>query len=191
MRRQDLVGYDCFWTCNVSIKRQFMLEHGMFDEAFLFNEDVICGHQLDQAGMRLHFVPSARGEHIHQLTLAGLPAKAEFTGRWIFATVRRLPERAVLERYGVLGPELGWWRWARRVARRTLFRVVDNPITHVVLRALGAGSGRRNRWSDLHYGLLFRRWVVAGYHRARREAASNEGAASDGKAAGWHNRGDL
>jgi glycosyltransferase involved in cell wall biosynthesis len=188
MRHQDVVGYDCFWTCNVSIKRQFMLEHGMFDESFLFNEDVICGHQLDRAGMRLHFVPAARGEHIHQLTLTGLPAKAEFTGRWIYATVRRLPERAVLERYGVLGPELGWWRWSRRVVRRTLFRVIDNPITHLVLQALGATNGRRSRWSDLHYGLLFRRWVVAGYHHARGEAAGSQ--ASGIKAAGWHNRGD-
>jgi glycosyltransferase involved in cell wall biosynthesis len=190
IRGIDQVGYDYFWTCNVSFKRQFMLEHGMFDERFLFNEDVICGHKLDRAGMCLHFVPEARGQHLHQLTLAGLPAKAEFTGRWIYATVRELPEPAVIERYGVLSPELGPWRFARRLVRRIAFRVVDNPLTHAMLRALGSENGRRNRWSDIHYGLLFRRWVVAGYYKALREAAGARSQSPSGEGAGWRNRGD-
>lgn len=190
IRGCDEVGYDYFWTCNISVKRSFMLEHGMFDERFLFNEDVICGHKLDRAGMRLHFVPQARGQHLHQLTVAGLPAKAEFTGRWIFATVRELPEPAVLERYGVLSPKLGWRRFVKRLVRRTAFRIIDNPLTHAMLRALGSENGRRSRWSDLHYTLIYRRWIVAGYHKARREArgaAPKHDTAAD---AGWHDRGD-
>jgi glycosyltransferase involved in cell wall biosynthesis len=170
IRGRDVVPYDYFWSCNVSVKRDFMLEHGMFDERFLFNEDVILGHKLDRAGMRLHFVEAARGEHLHQLTLAGLRAKAEYAGGWIYATVRVIPERAVMERYGVLAPELGWRLYAKRLLKRIAFRIVDNPLTHLVLRALGAENGKRSRWSDMHYGLLHRRWVVAGYHKARREA---------------------
>lgn len=189
IRGQDVVGYDYFWTCCVSVKRDFMLAHGRFDERFLFNEDVLCGHQLHSAGMVLHFVADARGEHLHQLTTAGLPAKAEFTGRWIHATVQALPEPAVFERYGVLAPQLGPRRYAKRLLRRSVFRLVDNPLTHAVLRLLGATNGRRSRVSDWHYGLLFRRWVVAGYHRARREAA-RRGAVGAPSGAGWHDRGD-
>jgi hypothetical protein len=139
--------------------------------------------------MVLHFVADARGEHLHQLTTAGLPAKAEFTGRWIHATVQALPEPAVFERYGVLAPQLGPRRYAKRLLRRSVFRLVDNPLTHAVLRLLGATNGRRSRVSDWHYGLLFRRWVVAGYHRARREAA-RRGAVGAPSGAGWHDRGD-
>ncbi len=187
IRDGAVVGYDYFWTCCVSMKRSFMLERGMFDERFLFNEDVICGHRLNRAGMRLHFVKAARGEHLHQLTTAGLPAKAEFTGRWIYATVKEIPEREVFDRYGVLSPKLGPRLYLRRLVRRLAFRVLDNPLTHAVLRGLlGAGSGQRSRWSDLHYMLLFRRGVVAGYHRARREDARRQG--RDGSA--WLNRGD-
>lgn len=190
IRGCDEVGYDYFWTCNISVKRSFMLEHGMFDERFLFNEDVICGHKLDRAGMRLHFVPKARGEHLHQLTTAGLPAKAEFTGRWIYATVRELPEAAVIDRYGVLSLKLGWRLYTKRLVRRLAFRFVDNPLTHAALRALGAESGRRGRWSDLHYRLLFRRWIVAGYHKARREARGARPLPGSGAQAGWKDRGD-
>ncbi len=187
MRGRDVVGYDYFWSCNVSVKRDFMLEHGMFDERFLFNEDVVLGHKLDRAGMRLHFVPEARGEHLHQLTLAGVPAKAEYAGRWIYATVQELPERAVMERYGVLSPALGWRRYAKRVVRRIAFRIIDNPLTHAVLRALGAENGKRSRWSDMHYGLLHRRWVVAGYHKARREAGGGRPASLTAAGSGQRN----
>lgn len=192
IRGQGIVGYDYFWTCCVSVKRDFMRQHGLFDERFLFNEDVICGHQLHRAGMVLHFVEDARGEHLHQLTTAGLPAKAEFTGRWIHATVQALPEPEVFERYGVLAPQLGARRYAKRLLRRAAFRLIDNPLTHVLLRALGAVNGRRSRFSDWHYGLLFRRWVVAGYHHARREAARPAGHAQavGTGGAGWRDRGD-
>lgn len=184
IRGRGVVGYDYFWTCCVSVKRQFMLAQGMFDEKFLFNEDVICGHKLHRAGMQLHFVEGARGEHLHQLTAAGLPAKAEFTGRWIYATVQALPEREVLDRYGVLAPQLGPWLYAKRLLRRLAFRVVDNPLTHALLRALGANNGRRSRYSDMHLMLQYRRRVVAGYHKARREAGRA------GLHEAWRDRGD-
>jgi len=174
IRGRDVVAYDYFWSCNVSVKRDFMLEHGMFDERFLFNEDVVLGHKLDRAGMRLHFLPAARGEHLHQLKLEGLRAKAHHAGRWIYATVQELPDKEVIERYGVLSPRLGGRLYAKRLVRRIAFRIVDNPVTHAVLRALGAENGKRSRWSDMHYGLLHRRWVVAAYHEARREAGGGK-----------------
>ena len=186
IRGQDRVSYLYFWTCNVSFKRRFMLEQGMFDEAFLYNEDVICGHKLNRNGMELHFHPAARGEHLHQLTAAGLPAKGVFTGRWIHATVQALPEPEIIDRYGVLSPRLPPLRYARRLLNRALFRAIDNPLTDLALKAMGALNGRRSRASDWYYYLQFRRCIVAGYHQARRAALANA-ARTDG---GWTNRGE-
>lgn len=192
IRHHNPVSYLYFWTCNVSFKRAFMLEHGMFDEKFLYNEDVICGHKLNRAGMELHFVEAARGEHLHQLKASGLPAKGRFTGRWIYATVQAIRAPEVLDRYGVLAAELGPVKYAKRVLNRLAFRIVDNPLTNATLKALGAENGRRSRWSDMYYYLLFRRRIVAGYHEARREAQRKVAHASrqaDGDR-GWLDRGE-
>jgi hypothetical protein len=70
----------------------------------------------------------------------------------------------------VLAPEIGLRRYLKRLVSRLLFRVVDNPLTHAVLRALGARNGHRSRVSDWHYYLILRRHIVAGYHQARRES---------------------
>lgn len=184
IRGQSRVSYLYFWTCNVSFKRQFMLDKGMFDEAFLYNEDVILGHKLDRNGMHLHFHPAARGEHLHQLQASGLPAKGIFTGRWIYATVQALPVPEIIDRYGVLSPKLPPLRFAKRLLNRLLFRAIDNPLTDIALRAAGALNGKRSKVSDWYYYLLFRRSIVAGYHQARRAA---HGARTDG---GWTNRGE-
>ena len=187
IRHHNPVSYLYFWTCNLSFKRQFMLDHGMFDEAFLYNEDVICGHKLGQAGMELHFCPAARGEHLHQLKASGLAAKGIFTGRWIYATVQALPVPEIIDRYGVLSPRLGWRRYAKRMLNRIAFRAIDNPLTHALLRALGSQRDQRSKVSDWHYTLLFRRHIVMGYHQARR-AAQRSGAARVDR--GWLDRGE-
>ena len=172
IRHLDRVSYVYFWTCNVSVKRTFMLEKGMFDERFLGHEDVLLGHQLDRAGMHLHFHPAARGDHLHHLRPSNLATRGLFLGRWIYEIVRHLPEPAIIDRFGVLSAKLGPRRFVTRLARRVAFRAIDNPLTHAVLRRLGATDGHRSRASDLYYYLELRRSVVAGYSRAKREARS-------------------
>jgi glycosyltransferase involved in cell wall biosynthesis len=190
MRGHNPVSYLFFWTCNVSFKRSFMLERGMFDEKFLYNEDVICGYKLHHAGMELHFVEAARGEHLHQLKASGLPAKGTFTGRWIYATVQAIRAPEVLDRYGVLAPEIGPLRYLKRLANRAVFRIVDNPLTHLLLRSLGAERGHRSRWSDMYYYLLFRRHIVAGYHQARQEARRQRSEQARTADKAWVDRGE-
>src|SRR5450432_682162 len=75
VRNLERLSYLHFWTCNVSVKRQFMLEAGMFDERFLFYEDMICGNRLASHGMQLHFLPEARGQHLHQATASSVPTR--------------------------------------------------------------------------------------------------------------------
>lgn len=191
VRHLERLPYLYFWTCNVSVKRSFMLESGMFDERFLYNEDVICGHRLDRAGMHLHFLPAARGEHLHQLQPSGLEAKGIFTGRWIHATVQHLPEREIIDRYGVLSPKLGPARYAKRLLNRIAFRALDNPLTHAALKMAGATNGKRSRASDLHYYLVFRRNIVRGYNQAKREARAGVKPVADDPSSAWVDRGDT
>jgi len=168
-RAKAELDYLFFWTCNVSVKREFMLECGMFPEDMLYYEDMMCGHRLFVHGMKLRLLPEARGQHIHKLKPAGVPNKGLFTGRWLFTFARRLPERAVKERFGIFSSEVPWRIFVYRLLNRWAFRITDNPLTMATLRVLGAERSARNRITDLYYYLIFRRNMLTGYYAAKRE----------------------
>jgi len=170
VRDLDRLRYLHFWTCNVSVKRQFMLAHGMFDERFLYYEDMICAHRLASQGMHLCFLPSARGQHLHQLQASAVPAKGQWIGRWLYPFVEQIPDRDVKERFGILSPDIGIRLLAKRLLKRAAFRVVDNPVTLTCLKMVGATKSKRSRITDFYYFLIFRRNLLAGYYQAKREA---------------------
>jgi hypothetical protein len=190
VRHLERLKYFHFWTCNVSVKRQFMLDCGMFDEDLRGYEDTLCGHRLAAHGMHLHFLPSARGQHLHQLKPSGVATKGIWYGRWLFAFLERLPDRALKERFGILSPDLGALTFTKRLVKRLAFHAVDNPVTHVCLRALGATRSRRTRISDFYYFLIFRRNVLRGYAEASRLARTPAGLMAHVAAGTWFDRGE-
>ena len=170
IRNKTTLDYTYFWTCNISFKREFMLNHGMFNDAFLYNEDIVCGHKLNQADMVLRFCQEARGEHLHQGGLEGLTDKGIYIGRWIWATVEFLPEPKIIDRYGVLSSQLPKSRYLKRLINRAGFALLNNPLTRATLRLLGAENQQRSKASDLYYYLQFRSAILTGYSHARKEA---------------------
>jgi glycosyltransferase involved in cell wall biosynthesis len=190
VRNLDRLSYLHFWTCNVSIKRKFMLDAGMFDERFLGYEDILCGRRLNDHGMHLHFLPAARGQHLHQIKKEGIPAKGRWYGRWLYAFVEQLPEPAVKKRYGILSPDIGAITLAKRLVNRLGFRIVDNPLTFACLKMLGAAGARRSRVSDFYYFLIFRRNLLAGYYEAKRFARASRRPAIEVITAEWFDRGE-
>lgn len=191
VRDLDRLSFLHFWTCNVSFKRDFMLESGMFDEQFLFHEDRLVGYKLAEAGMHLHFLPSARGQHLHQLQPSGIPAKARFSGMWLYAFLQRLPDPSVKAAFDtVLSLELPWPLLAKRLIRRAVFHVVANPATMALLRAAGATRRERSWLTDRYYGWLFRRNMLAGYNAARRQARAGRRPLAGPGGAAWVDRGE-
>lgn len=168
---QPVLSYLYFWTCNVSVKTTFMRRVGGFDEEAALHplEDMECGHRLARAGLRLRFLPEARGCHLHNLDPGAVSLKGRRTGRAQSALIRKVPDLALKRRFGILTPDQPLRIKAQRYARRLAFRIVDNPFTHLALRAMGATGGRRSRASDLHYYLIFRRTMVAGFREAQAE----------------------
>lgn len=169
LRDLDRLSFLHFWTCNVSVKREFMLAAGMFDETFLWYEDIICGHRLCSHGMHLHFLPAARGQHLHQLKAQDVPTKGLFYGRWLYPVVERLTEREVKERFGVLSTEFPPGLLAARLVKRAAFILGDNPLTMAALRLFGAAGAKRSRLTDLYHYIVFRRNVLAGYREAKHQ----------------------
>jgi len=190
VRKLERLSYLHFWTCNISMKRQFMLDAGMFDERFLAYEDILCGHQLATNGMHLHFLPCARGQHLHQIKPEGIPAKGLWYGRWLYAFVEQLPKPEVKVRFGILSTDIGAGLLIRRLANRLAFRTIDNPLTAFVLRLFGATGGKRSRISDFYYFLIFRRSLLAGYYEVKREARKRHQPALKSVNPQWADRGE-
>ena len=66
------VSFDYFYSCNLSIKRNFLMKNGMFDESFpsAAYEDVELGYRLINKGLRLLYNPCAIGYHYKYVTYA-------------------------------------------------------------------------------------------------------------------------
>lgn len=60
-------GWGRFYSCNVSMKREFFTDSGGFDPDFLFDyEDLDLGWRLGQRGLRLVYEPRALVQHLHR-----------------------------------------------------------------------------------------------------------------------------
>lgn len=67
----EVISHQYFYTCNLSLKREFLLKNGLFDERYLFaaGEDIELGSRLTDAGMTLYYSKSALAYHVHPMSL--------------------------------------------------------------------------------------------------------------------------
>jgi glycosyltransferase involved in cell wall biosynthesis len=58
-------GFRYFYSCNLSLKTDFLRENGLFDEDFkgAAYEDIELGYRLERRGLRLLYNPAAVGYH--------------------------------------------------------------------------------------------------------------------------------
>jgi glycosyltransferase involved in cell wall biosynthesis len=168
VRQLDRLSYLDFWTCNVSVKRQFMLDCGMFDESLPYYEDVDCGYRLAAHGMELRFVSKARGQHLHQLRLKDVAEKGRMIGRGLHEFELRVPDRTLRERHGILSWDLRPRVLVRRLINRAGMLALGNPLSLAALGFVAKRCSRRSRFTDLYYYVLFRKNMLAGYRAAKR-----------------------
>jgi len=93
--------YSFFYTCNVSLKRKYLLTHGMFDEDFGGPawEDTELGYRLEQQGMKIIFCKEAVGYHAHPTNLETACRRAEMMGRWTTVLAQKMPPELAVDRY--------------------------------------------------------------------------------------------
>ena len=97
---EDDAGPGRFFTCNVSLKRDFFLEAGGFDEDFkTFYEDIDCGMRLGDRGLVLRYEPAAVVSHLHRYTWESIRRRFEWVARG---------ERLMTQKHPGFGP---WFSW--------------------------------------------------------------------------------
>jgi len=174
LRQREKLHYLDFWTCNVSVKRKFMLQHGMFNERFLYFEDGLCGYQLSLAGMELRFLPEARGKHWHEIRAFDVQAKGRFIGKWLFEFEKLVPEKAAIqERYGILSMGLRTPVLLHRMLNRVGLMALAIPPLSSLLNAYVANPRPRNRLTDLALYTAFRWSMLAGYRAAKSQPSAD------------------
>jgi len=69
-RHRREIDYRSFYTCNLSVKREFLQAFGKFDERFKIAayEDIELGFRLSKTGLRLLYNPQAIGYHYQFFT---------------------------------------------------------------------------------------------------------------------------
>lgn len=67
IKSETVDNYGFFWTCNISLKRKFMLNKGLFDEEFPYAayEDTDLGYRLTLEGLKIKYNRSAAAYHLH------------------------------------------------------------------------------------------------------------------------------
>ena len=92
-----------FWACNISVKRQFLLDHGMFQEwQGAAHEDVELGFRLSRHGLRILYSPEALAYHYHVETLEAAARRAYERGlNWSYVE-DHIPDPQIYVKYHIL-----------------------------------------------------------------------------------------
>ncbi len=100
MQSNNLYPWNYFWTCNLSILRDAVIDAGMFDENFRepMMEDVELGLRLSLHGYNVFFTEQAITTHHHTITIDSFIRRQEMLGR---NTVKLL-NKHLLEHFGEL-----------------------------------------------------------------------------------------
>lgn len=88
------VSYKFFYSSNISLKKQFLLDYGLFDEDFRYAayEDIELGYRLKKHGLRILYDKEAKAYHEHDIYKASFMKRTELAGRALKVLVKRHPE---------------------------------------------------------------------------------------------------
>ncbi|MBW1976204.1 MAG: glycosyltransferase family 2 protein [Deltaproteobacteria bacterium] len=86
------LDWRAFYTCNLSVKKSFLLKYGLFDENIWYNDDVELGSRLDRHGLRIIYCWEAVGYHRHYLSEQDYLAIAEKDGKGLAVWYCSKPE---------------------------------------------------------------------------------------------------
>lgn len=99
LRDQDEADFQCFYTCNLSLKTAFLRANGQFDESFVTAayEDTELGYRLSKRGLRLLYNPAAVGYHYQFFSFEDACRKARANTKAAQLFFRKQGGREVLQ----------------------------------------------------------------------------------------------
>ncbi len=83
--------WKAFYTCNVSLKKNFLLKYGLFDEDLRYNDDLELAERLSHHGFRIIYNKRSLGYHYHYLTEDDYLRLARLSGKTLAVWYRKSP----------------------------------------------------------------------------------------------------
>lgn len=124
------VEHGGFLVSNLSFKRDFMLEFGLFlDWPPASGEDLELGYRLGKAGMKIIESEGALGYHQHEETLATVAKRAYMTGYNSHYFSEYVDEPWVRRRFGIAEPTAGVRAWSVGLLRNVLRNLLINRVS--------------------------------------------------------------
>ncbi|NIM99454.1 MAG: glycosyltransferase [candidate division Zixibacteria bacterium] len=81
-----------FYTCNVSVKKTFLLKYGLFEEKIhLLHEDLELAERLSHNGLKIIYNPRALGYHRHYLEEKDYLSSAKREGKSLVIWYQKAP----------------------------------------------------------------------------------------------------
>jgi glycosyltransferase involved in cell wall biosynthesis len=167
--------YYMFWACNISFKRAFMLDHGMFRAqrgraGAAAHEDAELGYRLHRHGLRILYSEAALGYHHHIETLEGAMRRAYQRGLNWDEFRALVPEPEIAVRYHVFRRDTvrDHLRALRPPHRRHLFAADRSPLMPIkyLLRSIVFnGIAVRRFWLPVLREAERRPMLARGMHR--------------------------
>ncbi len=118
-----------FHACNISVKKAFLLAHGLFKERqAAAHEDIELGYRLSRQGLRIVFEETALAHHYHPETLEGICRRAYERGYHFDLLTESLPAEVVFPLYKMLSIRAGWRAFFRTLPRECARAAVFNRL---------------------------------------------------------------
>lgn len=88
------VPFNYFYTSNVSVKRRFLQNHGLFDEDFPYAawEDIELAYRLKQKGLRILYAANAVAYHDHRVNRRTILERSRIAGEALAILCGKHPE---------------------------------------------------------------------------------------------------
>lgn len=129
------LDWTAFITANLSVKRDFLLAHGLFRAHLFPHEDLELGERLRHRGLRIMYSARALGFHLHHLTESDYLRNATADGRALARWYRLDPAlEPILVRFGLNGTAP-----LRKALRHRVADLVITPSSFPLLLRLARG----------------------------------------------------
>jgi len=107
-----------FLACNISVKKDFLLENGMYEERKgAAHEDIELGYRLGKKGLRIIYNQDALTSHYHVETLVNACKRAYERGRNFDLLSENIPKSFIFPIYKICSIEAGVKAFVKMIPR--------------------------------------------------------------------------
>ena len=127
--KSELDGIN-FMACNISVKKSYLMKHGMYREAKgAAHEDIELGYRLREQGLRIIYNEDALAYHHHPETLTNACRRAYERGCNFIMLSDNMPKSFAFSLYNICTMRAGWRAFLRMLPREIPRKLVFNRWT--------------------------------------------------------------